>query len=70
MVDIDETCVNLCKQFLKSHHQNSFSDERHNLVINDARAVMESSEDGSYDVIILDLADPMDGGPCYQLVSC
>lgn len=32
------------------------------------RAELEKSE-GRYDVIIGDLADPIEGGPCYQLYT-
>ena len=30
---------------------------------------MERRADGSIDVIICDLSDPLDGGPCYQLYT-
>lgn len=36
-------------------------------VIDDAKAALEQG--GSYDVIIMDLDDPLEGGPCYQLYT-
>lgn len=39
------------------------------LIHDDARAQLEAVEDGSLDVIIGDLADPVVGGPCYQLYT-
>lgn len=69
MVDIDGLCVEMCKKYLPNHHQGAYDDPRLNLVIDDAKAYLESSEDGSWDVIVLDLADPVDGGPCYQLYT-
>ena len=42
---------------------------RAKLVIGDAKAGLEAEPDGSIDVIICDLSDPLDGGPCYQLYT-
>lgn len=33
------------------------------------RAELEASDRESYDVIIGDLADPIEGGPCYKLYT-
>lgn len=58
-------------EFCKSHlvvNSDAFCDPRLELIINDARAELEKRED-KYDVIIGDLADPIDGGPCYQLYT-
>ena len=38
-------------------------------MIGDAKGGLESEPDGSFDVIIMDLSDPLDGGPCYQLYT-
>jgi thermospermine synthase len=69
MVDIDGKCVEMCRKHLVDHHQGAFDNARHKLIIEDAKKILEESEDGHYDVIILDLADPVDGGPCYQLYT-
>ncbi|XP_019168053.1 PREDICTED: thermospermine synthase ACAULIS5-like [Ipomoea nil] len=67
MCDIDQEVVDFCKSYLVVNRE-AFSDPRLHLVINDARAELESREEG-YDVIIGDLADPIEGGPCYQLYT-
>lgn len=38
-------------------------------VTEDAKATLEGYADGYFDVIILDLCDPLDYGPCYTLYS-
>lgn len=67
MVDIDEVVVQFCKEHLDANRE-AFEDPRLKLMISDARKeLMESDE--NFDVIIGDLADPVYGGPCYQLYT-
>ena len=67
MVDIDEDVVNFCREHLPENKE-AFADPRLELVIDDAKAVLENSPTG-FDVIIMDLDDPLEGGPCYQLYT-
>ncbi|KAG0470832.1 hypothetical protein HPP92_017532 [Vanilla planifolia] len=67
MCDIDEEVVDFCRSYLVAN-KDAFFDSRLELVINDARAELERSED-RFDVIIGDLADPIEDGPCYQLYT-
>ncbi|RYR37462.1 hypothetical protein Ahy_A09g042342 isoform B [Arachis hypogaea] len=67
MCDIDEEVVDFCKSYLVANRE-AFHDPRLKVIINDARAELESREE-RYDVIIGDLADPIDGGPCYKLYT-
>lgn len=46
----------------------AFKDPRMTLINDDARTQLENYP-GKFDVIIGDLADPLDGGPCYQLYT-
>lgn len=62
MVDIDGYVVDLCKKHLPSYHQNCFEDKRFKLIVDDAKKILEESPDDSFDVIIMDLADPLEGG--------
>ena len=55
-----------CHKFVVN--KEAFRDTRLEVVINDARVELEA-RDESYDVIIGDLADPIDGGPCYKLYT-
>ncbi|XP_059294280.1 thermospermine synthase ACAULIS5-like [Lycium ferocissimum] len=67
MCDIDEEVVDFCKSYLEVNKE-AFSDPRLELIINDARAELERREE-HYDIIVGDLADPIEGGPCYQLYT-
>ncbi|MEB3778746.1 MAG: polyamine aminopropyltransferase [Desulfurococcales archaeon] len=68
MVDIDEDVVKVSREYLGEWHQGSFDDPRLRLVIGDGyKYIME--DDGGYDVIIADLADPLEAGPAYKLYT-
>uniref|UniRef100_A0A7N0VMF3 thermospermine synthase n=1 Tax=Kalanchoe fedtschenkoi TaxID=63787 RepID=A0A7N0VMF3_KALFE len=67
MCDIDEEVVEFCKSYLAVNTE-AFADPKLEVIINDARAELQSRED-QFDVIIGDLADPIEGGPCYQLYT-
>jgi len=67
MADIDEDVVRFCKEHLEENHA-TFADPRLELVISCAKAWLENSA-MKFDVIIMDLDDPLEGGPCYQLYT-
>lgn len=69
MCDIDRQAVDLFKTHLPEWHQNAFSDPRVELLHGDARAYLEKSADGEFDVIISDLTEPYEGGPAQRLFS-
>jgi len=68
MVDIDEEVVSLCRRLLPSWHQNAFDDPRAELHFVDARKYLEESSD-KFDVIIIDLVDPLEQGPARLLYT-
>ena len=68
MLDLDRDVVELCRQHLPQHHQGGFDDSRVELRHEDARQYLLSCQD-SFDVIVLDLVDPIDGGPSYLLYT-
>jgi spermidine synthase len=68
MVDIDKEVVDICRKYLTTFHQNSFSDPRVKLVYTDARKYLENLKQ-KFDVIYMDLVDPMEGGPAYLLYT-
>lgn len=68
MVDLDREVVDLCRQHLPRHHQGAFDDPRLQLHYEDAQAFLEQHAD-LYDVIILDVPDPLEGGPAYLLYA-
>jgi len=54
-----------CEAHLEANKA-AFADPRFQLVVDDARAQLEKWP-GTFDVIVGDLADPVYGGPCYQV---
>ena len=68
MIDLDREVVELCRAHLPNHHQGSFDDPRVTLLHEDARGYLESGGAG-FDVIILDLVDPLEEGTAYLLYT-
>jgi spermidine synthase len=68
MVDLDEEVVELCKEHLPTWHQGSFEDPRTELRHEDAYAYLLRERE-PFDVLIMDLVDPMEAGPAYKLYT-
>ncbi len=68
MVDIDEAVVALCRRYLPEHSRGAFEDRRTELYHVDARDFLAKSEQ-RYDIIIIDLPDPLEEGPAYRLYT-
>ena len=68
MIDLDREVVELCRTHLPDHHQGSFDDYRVTLRHEDARAFLQSGGEG-YDVMIMDLVDPLEEGTAYLLYT-
>ena len=68
MVDLDEEVVELCKEHLPTWHQGAFDDPRVELRHEDAHSYLENTTE-PFDVMILDLVDPMEAGPAYRLYT-
>ncbi|MGH2460724.1 MAG: fused MFS/spermidine synthase [Chloroflexota bacterium] len=68
MVDIDQEAVTACRAHLTDFHQGAFDDPRLTLVHADARAALEQSDE-SFDVIVVDVTDPLAGGPSYRIFT-
>lgn len=67
MVDLDQEVVEVCRSFLPVH-AGAFDDDRCELHIGDARRYLEATEE-KFDVIILDLPDPLPEGPARFLYT-
>ncbi|KAF9615021.1 hypothetical protein IFM89_021592 [Coptis chinensis] len=67
MSDIDQEVVDFCRKYLTANWE-AFRNKKLDLVINDAKAELEKREE-KFDLIVGDLADPVEGGPCYQLYT-
>lgn len=68
MVDLDREVVELCKAHLPGHHQGTFDDPRLTLLHEDALAYLEARQ-APFDIIIIDVPDPLEGGPAYLLYT-
>jgi spermidine synthase len=69
MVDIDAELVGLCKEWLPTFHAGAFDDPRTELVFADGREWLAAQPKDSQDVIILDLPEPLEGGPALKLFT-
>ena len=68
MVDIDGEVVELCRRYLPDHHRGSFDDPRLELHHADAFKFLEETP-SSFDIIIIDVPDPLEEGPAYLLYT-
>jgi spermidine synthase len=68
MVDIDGEVVRFCKKFLTPWHQGAFQNPRSHVIIGDAKAFVETTDE-KFDVIISDLPTPIEAGPAYMLYT-
>ncbi|MBU3955324.1 spermidine synthase [bacterium] len=68
MVDIDGETVEFCKKYLSQWHMGSFLSPRAKVIYEDAFSYVENSK-AQWDLIIMDLPCPIEGGPAYKLYS-
>jgi spermidine synthase len=68
MVDIDRQVVEISKEFLPSLSQGSFQDSRLELLHVDALKYLEDTRE-KFDVVIIDLTEPLEEGPSYLLYT-
>lgn len=68
MVDIDQVVCNICREELPEWNQGAFEDPRLTIHYTDAHAFLKEY-DGTFDVIIMDIADPIEAGPGYVLYT-
>lgn len=68
MVDIDEEVVALSRRYLPGFSRGAFEDKRTELYHVDARDYLAKSPD-RFDIIIIDLPDPVEEGPAYLLYT-
>lgn len=68
MVDLDEEIIRICMQYLPEWNNGAFNDPRVKLVIDDARAYITKIKN-YFDVIIIDLPEPTEGGPALLLYT-
>ncbi len=68
MIDLDEEVVRACRTHLQEWHMGCFDDPRVKVLHEDARRfIAEGGE--KFDVVILDLPEPMEAGPAIKLYT-
>ncbi|MCX7914528.1 MAG: polyamine aminopropyltransferase [Thermodesulfovibrionales bacterium] len=67
LLDIDEDVIASCKKHLPEWHQGAFDDRRVKIYYEDARTFIERSSD--FDIIIIDLPEPMENGSALMLYT-
>ncbi|GBE00817.1 spermidine synthase [bacterium BMS3Bbin06] len=68
MIDLDGEVVEACKVHLPEWHQGTFDDGRVKVLYEDARKFIADSDE-LFDIIILDLPEPMEAGPAILLYT-
>ncbi len=68
MADIDREVVEACRKYLPNFHRGAFDDPRLELLHVDALAYLQDTSE-SFDVAIIDVPDPLEGGPAYMLYT-
>ncbi len=68
MIDIDEEVIATCKKYLPDYHRGAFEDKRTELRHTDAREYLAKSGE-TFDIIIIDLTEPVEEGPAYLLYT-
>jgi len=68
MIDIDEEVIAACKRLLPDHSRGAFEDKRTELHHVDARDYLAKCGE-AFDIIIIDLPEPIEEGPAYLLYT-
>jgi spermidine synthase len=68
MVDIDKLACDMCLEHLPEWNAGVMDDPRMHVAYTDAKAWLEQNDE-KFDVIIMDIADPIDAGPGYKLYT-
>lgn len=68
MVDIDVEVIKSTGRYMPELSGGAFDDERSEVVVGDGRRFVEGCR-GEFDVVILDVTDPLEGGPAQLLYT-
>ena len=68
MVDIDKELVDFCRKELREWSGGAFTDKRSKVLYMDARTYLEKTKE-KYDVIVIDVTEPIEGGPSFKLYT-
>jgi spermidine synthase len=68
-VDLDREVVEVCRTHLPQWHQGSFDDPRVELRFEDVQATLANAGDRAWDMVVLDITDPVEDGPSVELFT-
>ena len=68
MVDIDKVACDICREQLPQWNNGAYEDPRFYVEYSDAFAWLKDCDE-KYDVIIMDICDPIEAGPGYKLYT-
>jgi spermidine synthase len=68
MVDVDEEVVRACQEHLAPWNQGAFDDPRSEVVYAEGREFLDQAQE-VWDIIIVDVTDPLKDGPSYRLFT-
>ncbi|MBE0479687.1 MAG: polyamine aminopropyltransferase [Dehalococcoidia bacterium] len=68
MVDIDRQVIEVSREFLPSLSQGAFDDSRVEVLHVDAKKYLEDTRE-KFDVVVIDLTEPLEEGPSYLLYT-
>jgi len=68
MLDIDQQVVEASRIFLSEWNNGAFEDERAEIIYEDARKYLENTNE-KFDVILIDITEPIENTPAYFLVT-
>lgn len=66
--DLDRDVIDVSKQHLPTMYADCTKDKRCQIIIQDAVKYIKECDDGAFDIIIMDICDPIEAGPgivCY-----
>lgn len=69
MVDIDEQLVKDVYEWMPEWSAGAYEDKRSEVVFRDAWDVVNEADDESFDIIICDLNEPLEGNPCSAMYT-
>jgi len=69
MIDLDKEACDICRKELPEWNDGAYEDPRLFVDYQDARKWLEDNEKETFDVIIMDICDPIEAGPGYVLYT-
>lgn len=68
MVDIDEVACDICREQLPEWNGGAYEDSRFEVFYQDAKQWLEDTDE-TFDIVIMDICDPIEAGPGYKLYT-